>query len=156
MTSLKLGKRPDETQPFLSREEYLALPRKQSRLDQTSREIVYSLYERYEELKKKNHFFDVMDLVHSVARRIPAFLESDDYHAKKSFLPVDSVFVDEVQDFTQAELYILAKLCSSQNTLFLAGDTVCDAMRCDCCCCCCCYEILLVFVIFEHIVMQRK
>ena len=40
-----------------------------------------------------------------------------------TLLPIDSLFVDEVQDFTQAELYILAKLCRDPNSLFLAGDT---------------------------------
>ena len=40
-----------------------------------------------------------------------------------SLLHIDSLFCDEVQDFTQAELYILAKLCRNPNNLFLAGDT---------------------------------
>ena len=123
MASLKIGQNPDDRQPFLSRDEYLALPKKQSRLDGASRNVVYKLYQRYEKIKKQENCFDLMDLVHSVASRIPAFQESDVYHEKSYFLPVDSVFVDEVQDFTQAELFILAKLCSSQNTLFLAGDT---------------------------------
>ena len=29
----------------------------------------------------------------------------------------------EVQDYTQAELYILTKLCHNPNNMFLAGDT---------------------------------
>ena len=40
-----------------------------------------------------------------------------------ALLPIDSLFVDEVQDYTQAELYVLAKLCRDPNNLFLAGDT---------------------------------
>ena len=38
-------------------------------------------------------------------------------------MSVDSLFVDEVQDFTQAEIYVMAKLCRDPNNLFLAGDT---------------------------------
>ena len=32
-------------------------------------------------------------------------------------------FIDEVQDFTQSELYLITKLCSDPNNLMLAGDT---------------------------------
>ena len=38
-------------------------------------------------------------------------------------MSVDSLFVDEVQDFTQAETFVMAKLCRDPNNLFLAGDT---------------------------------
>ena len=38
-------------------------------------------------------------------------------------VPFDSCFVDEVQDFTQAELFLLAKLSRDPNNLMLAGDT---------------------------------
>jgi hypothetical protein len=38
-------------------------------------------------------------------------------------LPIDALYVDEVQDFTQAELYLLTKLSRDPNNLMLAGDT---------------------------------
>jgi superfamily I DNA/RNA helicase len=121
--SLKIGQESDGACLYLSQDEYLNLPRKQSRLDQPNRIIVYALFERYERLKRQNNFFDTMDLVHSVARRISAFENSTEYQEKKSFIPADAIFVDEVQDFTQAEIYVLAKLCTSPNNLMLAGDT---------------------------------
>ncbi|KAL7540343.1 hypothetical protein ACHAXR_010608, partial [Thalassiosira sp. AJA248-18] len=106
---------------FLSLDEYLALPRKQSRMDEAQRREVYELFQIYEKLKKEGCYYDECDLVYNIAGRITSLdrciLE------KTSMLPIDSLFVDEVQDFTQAELYILAKLCRDPNNLFLAGDT---------------------------------
>ncbi|KAL7553719.1 hypothetical protein ACHAWF_017047, partial [Thalassiosira exigua] len=110
---------------YLSLDEYLALPRKQSRMDETHRREVYDLYTRYEKIKKENGFYDECDLVYNIAGRI-ALLDSESWDQMadtESLLPIDSIFCDEVQDFTQAELYILAKLCRDPNNLFLAGDT---------------------------------
>ncbi|KAL7553044.1 hypothetical protein ACHAWF_016289 [Thalassiosira exigua] len=108
---------------FLSLGEYLGLPRKQSRMDESQRREVYDLYVRYEKLKREGFHYDECDLVYNIAGRI-SLLDSDYADMNPaSILPVDSLFVDEVQDFTQAELYVLAKLCRNPNGLFLAGDT---------------------------------
>mmetsp|Transcript_12027 Transcript_12027/g.24053 ORF Transcript_12027/g.24053 Transcript_12027/m.24053 type:complete len:3243 (+) Transcript_12027:98-9826(+) len=112
---------------FLSLEEYLSLPRKQSRTDETQRRQVYQLFCNYEKIKKDGGYFDECDLVYNIAGRVTAL---DQVYFEKlrsrdcmGLLPIDSLFVDEVQDFTQAELFILAKLCRDPNNLFLAGDT---------------------------------
>jgi superfamily I DNA/RNA helicase len=66
-----------------------------------------------------------MDVVYHIAGRI-SLLTSNHLRVNNDdskILPIDSLFVDEVQDFTQAELYILTKLCRDPNNLFLAGDT---------------------------------
>ena len=106
---------------FLKRDEYLALPRKQSRIDRQLREVVYDLYLVYEQLKK-GKFYDEMDIVFNLARRLPS--DSNEVPKRmQGFLPVDAVFIDEVQDFTQSELYLITKLCSDPNNLMLAGDT---------------------------------
>jgi superfamily I DNA/RNA helicase len=119
---------------YLSLEEYLALGRKESRLDETQRREAYEIFLRYEKLKKEFGFYDEGDLVHNIAKRV-SVLSRNDIEALAvtgitqeatqgvSLLPVDSLFCDEVQDFTQSELYILAKLCRDPNNLFLAGDT---------------------------------
>lgn len=112
---------------FLSLEEYLALPRKQSRMDESQRREVYDLYLAYEKLKKEGAYYDESDVVYNIAGRISrldqATLDQLAATGGPSLLPIDSLFVDEVQDFTQAELYILAKICQNPNNLFLAGDT---------------------------------
>lgn len=113
--------RMNPSKRFLGREEYLALPRKQSRLSLAQRGIVFSLYESYERLKKLQNFYDEMDIVYNLAGRVGSFDSK-----KKSLgniIPVDTIFVDEVQDFTQVELYLLTQLCGNPNNLMLAGDT---------------------------------
>ena len=109
---------------FLTLDEYLAFPRKQSRMDQTQRQEIYNLFVRYEKLKQGGGYYDECDLVYNIAGRI-SLLDSAlfDHLDPGSVLPIDSLFVDECQDWTQAELYILAKICRDPNALFLAGDT---------------------------------
>lgn len=108
------------TNRFLSRDQYLALPRKQSRVDQRLRKLIYDLFLHYERVKK-GKYYDDMDIVHNLAKRVPS---RGDLGAKlRRLFPVDAVFIDEVQDFTQSELYLVAKLCNDPNSLMLAGDT---------------------------------
>jgi superfamily I DNA/RNA helicase len=110
---------------FLSLEEYLALPRKQSRMDETQRREVFGIYLSYEKLKAESFYYDECDLVYNIAGRITSTDRNslDIMPAGRSVMSVDSLFVDEVQDFTQAEIYVMAKLCRDPNNLFLAGDT---------------------------------
>ena len=87
---------------FLSLEEYLALPRKQSRMDETQRREVYDLFLSYEKLKREGNKYDEMDLVYNLAGRIAlvdhSYLESKAAAAEEfDLLPIDSLFVDEVQ-----------------------------------------------------------
>ena len=42
---------------------------------------------------------------------------------------IHSIFIDEVQDFTQAELSILVRICRDQNNLFFTGDTAQSIMK---------------------------
>ena len=100
--------------------------RKQSRMDEHQRREIYDLYLNYEKLKKEGSYYDECDLVYNIAGRIAGLNQSAIERMVSegsNLLPIDSLFVDEVQDFTQAELYILAKICHNPNNLFLAGDT---------------------------------
>jgi superfamily I DNA/RNA helicase len=97
-------------------------------MDENQRREVYDLFLNYEKLKKEGSYYDECDLVLNIARRISGLDQKtiDKMAAEGSnsnLLPIDSLFVDEVQDFTQAELYLLANLCRDPNNLFLAGDT---------------------------------
>ena len=128
IASLHIGDNVDRTAQdrYLSLDEYLALGKKESRLDRTQRCEAYDIFLKYEKLKKESNCYDEGDLVHSIATRVSRLSRSDieDLAAQGvSLIPVDSLFVDEVQDFTQSELYVLAMLCRDPNNLFLAGDT---------------------------------
>ena len=96
-------------------------------MDEVQRREVYDLFLSYEKLKKEGSCYDECDLVYHIAGRIsglgPHILEKMAAAEGSNLLPIDSLFCDEVQDFTQAELFILAKLCRDPNNLFLAGDT---------------------------------
>lgn len=106
---------------FLTLQEYLKLPRKQSRLSQEQRKSVYCLYKIYEQVKRDGNFYDIPDVVYNLAGR--SLRKSGGDNNSRKLLPIDSLFVDEVQDFTMAELYLLTKLSRDPNNLMLAGDT---------------------------------
>jgi superfamily I DNA/RNA helicase len=99
----------------LSLDEYLTIPRKQSRMDEAQRREVYGIFQAYEKLKTESFYYDECDLIYNIAGRISSL--------DRNSIEIDSLFIDEVQDFTQAEIYILVKLCRNPNNLFLAGDT---------------------------------
>lgn len=42
---------------------------------------------------------------------------------------INEIYVDETQDFTQAELYLLLHICQNPNDMFLTGDTAQGIMR---------------------------
>ena len=42
---------------------------------------------------------------------------------------IHQVYVDETQDFTQAELCLLLHICNNPNQMFLTGDTAQSIMR---------------------------
>jgi len=105
----------------LSCEEYVDLPKKMAssfRADLQGvggRLPVYELFERYEVAKAENRCYDSADLVFHIYSRIKAH----GYNGP----PIDNMVVDEVQDFTQAELLVFLEASYDKNQLFLTGDT---------------------------------
>ena len=69
----------------------------------------------YKKLKLELNLWDGGDLVLNLHRRFRQ-------HGFSGIL-FHHVFVDEVQDFTQAELYLVLSLCRDPDQCFLAGDT---------------------------------
>ena len=77
--------------------------------------MIYDLFEAYEEEKKQIQAFDVLDVVFHIWTQ----LQTDPYRG----VVIHSVYVDETQDFTQAELRLIMRLCTHLNDLFFCGDT---------------------------------
>ena len=105
----------------LSLEEYQEIGRKRAPNFTADREVIYELFLAYERVKKSLEMFDESDLVYNLYRRLRA-----------SAIPTWSVhrlYVDEAQDFTQAELMLLICCCRDPNNIFLAGDTAQSVMR---------------------------
>ena len=106
-------------------EDYLKIGYKMAPNFANERETIYNLFKRYEEhCQNKRHsvfLFDECDLVHDIHRRLKAVKD----------LPwsVHSLYIDEVQDFTQAELALYLHCCRHPNSLFFTGDTAQSIMR---------------------------
>ncbi len=96
------------------------------------RDLIYSLYEVYEALKikwneeenalfrrgssrEKKVYYDISEMCHHVWTQ----LKEEGYRGVR----LDSLYVDETQDFTQAELKILFEVCHNKHDCFFSGDT---------------------------------
>ena len=106
-------------------DEYRQIGNKMAPNFSNGRETIYKLYKRYDEYcQNKRHsvfLFDECDLVHDLHRRLRAVED----------LPwsIHSLYIDEVQDFTQAELALYLHCCRHPNSLFFTGDTAQSIMR---------------------------
>eukprot|EP00741_Cyanophora_paradoxa_P017928 tig00021036_g17312.t1 len=105
----------EEPEGCLSEDDYLALPRGRSRLEPSQRKCVYAIFERYRAEKRRRGLYDRMDAVHAVYRG----LAREGYRGPA----VHEVLADEVQDLTQAELWLLFCATEDPKGFFLAGDT---------------------------------
>lgn len=108
---LDSDERDDPSHRFLSEAQYLALGKKQSRLDESQRKEVYHFYVKYEKLKRAENRYDEMDLVYNLVGRVNKLQDNTSKEfANSPLFDIDCIFVDEVQDFTIAELFLLTKL----------------------------------------------
>lgn len=92
------------------------------RLDPVNRQRVYTLFLWYQEFLQKGNFWDDCDRVFDLLCRSEmdanlSFAETDEKEA------YDQVYVDEIQDSTQAEIVLFFLVSGLKYTnLFLAGD----------------------------------
>ena len=108
----------------LSREEYKLLGRKIAHNYADQRDDIFNiflLYHTYMEHQSDENVFDESDLTKSLYSRLNSL--------KNLPWSIHSIYVDEVQDFTQAELAILLRVCRNPNNLFLTGNTAQSIMR---------------------------
>ena len=114
----------EKEEGYLSEEEYVSLGKKMAPNYVDKRSDIYKifkLYLNYVGHHSKESVFDECDLNRDIYKRL-AYLTD---------LPwsIHNIYVDEVQDFTQAELSILIRICREPNDLFLTGDTAQSIMR---------------------------
>lgn len=108
----------------LTREEYEDLGKKMAPNYDGKRQDIYEIFELYKKYVHhhiEENVFDESDLNHNIHFRLNGMED----------LPwsIHSIYIDEVQDFTQAELSILLRICRNPNDLFLTGDTAQSIMR---------------------------
>jgi len=100
----------------LSLEDYLSIGAKRApNFSDDERRKVYPIFERYEVFRNQNGLFDNMDLIAHVFRSIL----TEGYKGPV----IHSLYRDEVQDFTQAELLLDMRCVIDPNSLFYCGDT---------------------------------
>lgn len=94
--------------PYLSREEYQNLGIKQSIFSTEQRNGIYDLFEKYLQFLKANNYYD------------PNILSS---HYANLIEPIyDAIVVDEVQDFTNSQLFLVLKSLKKRSQFLLCGD----------------------------------
>ncbi|MBE0647134.1 MAG: UvrD-helicase domain-containing protein [Bacteroidales bacterium] len=98
----------DITKEYLSADEYLSLGVKQSIFLAAERETVYHLFEKYLHFLKEEGFYDINIYTHNLL---------DFCH------PVyDYIIVDEVQDLTNIQLFLILKSLTKTGNFILCGD----------------------------------
>ena len=109
---------------YLSAKEYEEIGKKMAPNFSGNRSEIYKLFEQYQLFCLRNrhlNLFDECDMIYDIYTRMNEITD----------LPwsVHEFYIDEVQDFTQAELSVLLRCCRDPNGLFLTGDTAQSIMR---------------------------
>ncbi len=99
----------DITKPFLEKDDYLGLGVKQSIFLKNEREKVYEIFSKYIEFLKESEFHDL---------NVVSFHWLKYCHAKYDF-----IVIDEVQDFTNIQLYVVLKSLKTAGNFMLCGDS---------------------------------
>ena len=105
---------------YITLEEYQTIGNKRAPSFTADRETVYELFLAYERIKHSLGMFDEADVVHHIYRRLGHHVPAWSIH---------EIYVDETQDFTQAELSVIIRSCRNPNRLFFTGDTAQSIMR---------------------------
>nr|NQU89725.1 ATP-dependent helicase [Bacteroidota bacterium] len=99
----------DITKAYLSRTDYLGLGIKQSIFLDGEREKVYEAFIKYLEFLNENNFYDLNMISYRWLK----------YGRAK----YDFIVIDEVQDFTNIQLYLILKSLKTQGNFILCGDS---------------------------------
>ncbi|KAG9084811.1 hypothetical protein FRC06_003888, partial [Ceratobasidium sp. 370] len=99
---------------YLSRYHYTeGLPRRvRSRLPGPTRDVVYSIFEKYQRLKGKNFEWDHADRTRQILKNLVPTERLVDY-----------LYVDEVQDNLMLDIHLLRGLCPDIHKTYWGGDT---------------------------------
>ena len=105
----------------LSLKDYESIGKKKAPNFSADRKVVYDLFRVYQRIHSSYRMFDEADLVFNIHRRLQSIPAPE--------WSVHQFYVDETQDFTQAELSLLIRCCRFPNNLFFTGDTAQSIMR---------------------------
>ena len=108
---------------YLSKEEYFKIGKNKAPNFTENREVIYTLFQEYQKycnspMEKGKEYFDECDLLHHLYK-----------HRSKFSCIIHNFYIDEVQDFTEAELYLFLSLSHCPNGNLLCGDSAQSIMR---------------------------
>ena len=96
---------------IINEKEYLDLPKDYSIFETEARKIIYKeIAKKYQEWLEEENLFDDNDL-------------ALDFIEKKEKKQFDYAIIDEVQDFTEAQIYACIELVKDKNKILFSGDT---------------------------------
>ena len=99
----------------ITREQYKVLGKKITMFTEEQKDEIYNYYIKYEKWKNENNYFDFQDVVNYLIRQVSIEL------VPKNIKLIDILFIDEVQDFSINQLYLMSLI--SRDIKVLAGDT---------------------------------
>ena len=105
---------------YVTLEEYQTIGSKRAPSFTADRTTIYELFLAYQHIIRSQEMFDEADVVHNIYHRLQ-------YHVPT--WSIHEIYVDETQDFTQAELSLIIRSCRNPNRLFFTGDTAQSVMR---------------------------
>lgn len=100
---------PATDKSWLSRSDYRNLGVKESIFLAEERDAVYDLFEKYLGFLQENHLYDANIISH--------------HHVQQAQARYDFVVVDEVQDLTNIQLYLILKSLHQTQDFILCGDS---------------------------------
>jgi hypothetical protein len=95
-------------EPYLSREEYQNLGIKQSIFSFEQRKGIYDLFQKYLQFLKEENYYDTNVISSQYTNLVEPIY--------------DAIIVDEVQDFTNSQLFLVLKSLKKQGQFLLCGD----------------------------------
>jgi hypothetical protein len=95
-------------EPYLSREEYQNLGIKQSIFSFEQRQGIYDLFQKYFQFLKEENYYDTNIISSQYTNLVRPIY--------------DAIIVDEVQDFTNSQLFFVLKSLKKQGQFLLCGD----------------------------------
>ena len=99
----------------ITRKQYKVLGKKITMFSEEQKDEIYNYYIKYEKWKQENNYFDFQDVVNYLIRQVSIEL------VPKNIKLIDILFIDEVQDFSINQLYLMSLI--SRDIKVLAGDT---------------------------------
>ncbi|MGL5313617.1 MAG: UvrD-helicase domain-containing protein [Peptostreptococcaceae bacterium] len=100
------------TQSLIDKNSYFNLPSEYSIYNREEREIIYDLSLKYEDYLKDNNLYDENDITRMVLAELN----------KGNIEKYDFILVDEIQDLTEIQIYLMYKLVKDPMNILFSGD----------------------------------